>query len=392
MKKVVIDFGIESINIIKIEQRGKEINVISFDTINASKYLNDSGTYDVKQVATDIRAALGKDAGLDIDIILPDYMSKSQYINSEKLDKVKNADVKDQFNGKMNDKQVSFVGDNGTDSISQIIIFNKQILKSFIKEMYKAKLNVVSAISRYSAYQYTMPLFQDSGDTNFKNHLFIQVGTHNVSCIVMMGNLPVYMKESGFNMYELYQNMKEQNPNMRYCEFIQAFCNSKPYNGFDVRNPVAYVSEASTTEEAEYDRRMSEMFNDDTIYEDYDNGKNSESDEIKLDKSISNRVSQEIQTFFEIVCQDAKEVIDYINDQYRTQDIEVCTNSKVACQFINNQLSSIYKINDKNDFSDSISIGDTTIKMSNINNADANIIACLGNVIAGIKKGADFYA
>lgn len=398
MKKLILDFGIEKVSILKVDIKGKGIKVLDCFSLDSSKYYNDSGAIDIKALSNDIKEKVGKDAtSLDMDIVLPDYMTKTEYRETERVEGLKPDEIKEPYNSKLNDKLIAFLGDNGKDSTTQIVFYNKQVLKSFLKEMYKAGLNVVNAISSYTAYQNTIPVFQsisaEYGGYTSNTSLMVMIGTHNVNCVVFNNNLPVYMKECDISLYELFQTLKAQDGYTRFASLMEEYKEASPASILAYKKAnVAYVSAESNTVEAKAEREMEEMMADAFDSSMYSDEPVNKPEETASQRRQNHFISSEVSLIMNKVCQNIREVADYVSDQYGAATLEVCCNSTVGIRYIEDQLSSIYKINSKQDMPSEINVGDIEIDLSNTNGLKVEFIGCLGEIISGIKKGADFYA
>ena len=391
MKKLVIDFGTEEITVIKVEIKGKVYNVLSSDSLEINRYINDSGTVDVRKVVDEIKDRLGKEAtSLDINIVLPDYMTRVQYKETEKLEGLKPDDIKEPYGSKLTDKQIIHIGENGTDDITQLVFYSKQVLSGFIKEMYKQKMNVTSAISNYSAYQNTMPLLQrdgeDSGSAGAKTRIMVMVGSHNIGCVVMFGNLPVYMKETGVSLYDLYQNIKEQANGLKFSEFMYRYIRTQPRSDFDIQNPskIHITQDNSEYEDVELTR---DLF-DSNLYESDDT---SAVEAGEHGDRVVNIITSEVSTLMGMVCKDVKEVVDYISDQYGGTVVEICTNSETARRFFIKDLSDVYDVFSENELAEYINVEGIEINLRKLNRKSLGLCGCIGSLICDIKKGEDFY-
>lgn len=390
MKKLIVDFGTEEITAIKVEIKGKVYKVLSSNSLEINRYINDSGTVDIRRVVDDIKDKLGKEAtNLDINIVLPDYMTRVQYKETEKLEGLKPDDIREPYGSKLTDKQIIYIGENGTDDITQLVFYNKQQLSGFIKEMYKQKINVTSAISNYSAYQNSMPLLmadgEDSGSAGIKTRIMVMIGSHNISCVVMFGNLPVYIKETGISLYDLYQNIKEQANGLKYSEFMYRYNRTEPRADFDIKNPSAIrISGANETE------------NEWAIDEDYFNSDMYETDKEESESDAfgdraANVITGEVSTLMGMVCKDVKEVVDYISDQYGSRTVEITTNSETARKFLVKNLSDFYDVYSEAELPEYINVEGNEINLKSLNRRSLNLCGCLGSLICDLKKGEDFY-
>lgn len=400
MKKLIVDFGVENISLVKVDIQGKNTKVISEESFESSKYLNDSGAFDIKRVASAITSKMGKEAtALDMEIVLPSYMTKSNYCETAEFNEKKSAKPEEQNKGKLTDKQVVFIGDSGAGSTTQTIYYSKKALKSFVRELYRAKFNVVSAIGQDSANYHSLVAIQEEESSNTpmsKTRVFVSVGITSISCTVIVGNMPVYIKETGYSLYDLYSNLKEQHESLSFAEFMAIYKKASPYNVYKAEEgEVAYISKEGTSAEATKQRETNQIIAssfDESMYEDESDAKTDEPKSLSSDNKIEAAVAREIQTIFDMVCPEIKEVVDYTNNQYGAQTIEVCTNSLTARDYISFQISSIYNINGKVTINEQMTIGDNTIDLTALNKPDLRLMACIGAIVCSMKKGADYYA
>ena len=207
MKKLLINIGQEAIVGVVYETAGKNKTLRRVMEIPCTDYYNNSGRLDFSRIVNAIKKILPKEEKkLDIDLILPTYVTDVAYADAidDQYDKEEKKPVRSRT------EKTVFVGESQTKKINQNISFNNKELTSIVTAFHREKLNVVRAICNTSCYHNFISLFNHSdmyGSMDFKTHICMVWGLSRVSYIVMLGNLPVELRESDYNIVEIYKDL-----------------------------------------------------------------------------------------------------------------------------------------------------------------------------------------
>lgn len=381
MQKIIINFGLGNVDIIKVDMTKNKCEVIDHKGIDCEKVYTANGTIDIKRAVSEIKTALGKDIELDVSIILPDYMTRVKLFELEDLTKQKLKDLKESFGNKLVNKQVSYIGKNSDYNMTQVILYNKKHMSSFIKEMHKQRINVVEVVSNFCALENSLPLVTnvmesiDNGGS--KNYLMIIVGTNSICTMVMKNNMPLYIKNHSYNLYNLYLNLRDLNNDLEFSDFIGAIKRVGPYEEADNIQVVNLQKEESKDDEGLGASEDLDLYNN-ILDDGYINDK------------YDDIIAKELRTFVEMLCQEIRDLTDLVNEKFGENSIEIVTNSKILQAFINYQLSDIFNVNENTNLSKILKIGDFQIESETID-LDLDSIESLGLVICNMKKEAEFY-
>lgn len=401
MKKIIINFGIENISVLRVEYKGKTCSVLNSHLIPANKLYNSNGTFDMKKVISKIKELLDKDElGLDVDIVLPSYMTRYEYFESDK--KNREPESKESYIGKLTDRIKLNVGSNSHYKIDQVIYYSKKSVKAIQKELYNHNINVVSIVPSISAFQYSMPFYISDSEYSgvSTNHLMVDIGLNQISCIIYEGNLPIYVKESGYSLYELYSNIKDRFTSLTFNQFMSVYNSMSKYDDIVINDNVLNVDRSEVAIRAAIQRDQEKlqgaMFDDD-LYDmknestDVSGADAENSESVNLDSGTKQYIKNEINNLFDILCREIREVIDFAKNQYGAQSIDICCNDEKAHSYIAGQLSEIFSIRDYISLDEQYNFSNLTIDLSRAQQKTMEIIGCLGDITCSMKKGAEFY-
>ena len=400
MKKLVINIGLENVIITKVDVKGKAIKVIESVSIHSSKFYNNTGNIMIKKIIDAAGNKFPKDIHtLDVDIVLPNYLSSYGFWRGSKDDIEK---FHETYAGKLNDRIEFISGEYDGEKIHQVIYYNKNVINNMIKELYKEKINLNSIVTSISAYQRTLPFYFDSDemDGSINTVLFVDVGLDTTKFIIFEGDNPIYYSESTYNLYDIFKRAKKNYDELTFGQFLNIFSNTNPYSDYSQEKQIINISEQYEDIQKANAQELEQMFRDafdESNYENMGNNADDSSEESdtnadssnlsNLDKAIRNEIYAEISTLLDnVMCTDIHDVGDYIAGEYGIQKIKVVSNSKTAMKFIRSQLSNVYDIFDKPELDRQYEISDIRIDLSDLYKKDVALVGGLGGLICNMAK------
>ena len=419
MKKMIIDIGLDKTTVAKVNYSNKNYRILEVGEIENGVSLNNNGTINIKKITSVIKEKYKKEIkSYDVELILPSTMSAYLYKESGKKDKFQ--DTYDTQTGKLIDKIEIGIGDNGSYKMNEAIYYNKNAINTIVKEFYSQKINVTSIITNISAYQRTMPFFSDTEDAEYDQgaHLYIDVGLSDINCIIFEGNIPIYMKKSGYDLMSIYTAVKSRYEKLTLDQFLSVYTTMMPNTHVESSSPVIddviRISQTSEAKEAARKQEQEvlmatafddEMYQDETEDNQTDQTQSAETtnhtesgvianlDNYTLDYEVKNEIKKEIHILMtEVINPEIRDVVNYARESYHIQNLLITSNSMTALNYINYSLSEVYNVFRNRELKDVYHVGNLKIDLSNLSNKPMTLLGCLGSIVCETSKGGKIYA
>ena len=301
MRKLIVNIGQEAIVGVVYETTGKTKTLRRVLELPCFDYYNNHGRLDINRIVIGVKKLLPREArGLDVDLILPTYVTDSQYVNA-----VEDIDMGERReNAKKRDSKTVFIGESQTRKINQIIEYSSKEITNIVSAFHREKLNVVRAISTESCYHNYMALFNHSdafGGMDFKTHIGIVWGASKVSYIIMLGNLPVEARISDHSLTQVYEDIVSVGCELPFYQVLKVMNNftlsTDPDTGILLENKSNVITEGSRV--------------------------------IELNETVIGIIKDAFFDYLTNVIQEVRSIYDYTRDRYSTSNAHICTNSKL---------------------------------------------------------------
>lgn len=393
MKRVTISFKFDKTVALATESKGKITKVVKEVKIDNSKYYKDEGTLNYTELINQVKHELGKEyKDCNVYVVMPDYLTSINYVDSLDYTGKKEKELPDNANKTLKNKRLSYIGESNRRSISQIIYFNQKNIKDFTKELYKAKLNAVELLSHYTALHNSIVALNNTAISHeeTKTRIVVDLGLWKTGLILFNNNLPIYIKNSDYNLMSCYKRLKTVYENMELGEFIQALNEISLED--EIEQEKIYINES---DEDKREREIKEYnqfgFSDDIYDEDQADTKNTDSDseDSLVETGFVREVKLEVLDMLKMLGTEIKETYDLATEKYSGYNIEIIGSSHLVRKFITKNLSSFNINNHK--LVVSINTDRSELDLSYEKELNIDSLLCIGSVIESLKKGADYY-
>lgn len=368
MKKLILNIGQEAVVGVIYEAAGKTKSLRRVFEIPCIDYYNNMGRLDIMRIVSSVKKAMPRDVrSLDIDLILPTYVTDVEYVDAIE-DQYDDHDEKNEKNKKKGlqnrvEKTV-FIGESQTRRVNQKIVFNIKELNAIVTAFHKENLNVVRALSNASCYHNFMAAFNatDAYGADFKAHICMVWGISKISYIIMLGNLPVEMYSSNYKLTDSYQDLAAMGCNLPLSQVIKVmnsfYLTPDPDAGLILEHSSNMITDGSRT--------------------------------IELADAEIALIENVFYSFVTGLVDEVRNVADYVRNKYTTGNINICTNSKLLDECLCKSISESYPIEYLN-VKEKIEIYNDRFTLKSIPDLNDKYVPILGCVVDGIKKGSDFY-
>jgi hypothetical protein len=360
VKKLIINIGQESVVGATYETSGKSQTINRVFEFPCLHYYNNHGMLDFIKIVAAIKKTMPKDCRhLDIELILPTHVTDVEYI-----DAVGGVSQDDKPAHNTTVKTV-YIGENQTKKINQKITYNNKVLKGIVDAFYKAKLNVVRAVSNVSCYHNFMAVFNNddvfSGNEH-KTHICMVWGVSKIYYIIMVGNLPVEIRVSDTKLTDLYRDIATMGGDLPL---------------YQILNVIDSFILSVNPEEGIVLQHVSNQF--------FDGEKN-----ITLPDSVIGIIKSRFFTFITDMIREVRTIYDYVGHKYNSGSVFVCTNSKLLDECICKTLSDTFPI-EYLQATGLVEVYGNKFNIRSMTEFTDKYNPILGYVIESIKKGGDFY-
>lgn len=387
MKRITISFKYDNTVALITETKGKKTKVLKKVKINNSSYYKENKNLDYSEIIKKLEQEIGKDLKkLNVYIVMPDNLTDVMYVDTTDYTGKKDKDLPDHINNLLKDKRISYIGESRDNKISQIIYSNTKDIRDFTKEIYKTNINVVEMLSHYTALHNSIPAF--NGETfsgGNKTRILVDLGLRRTSLILMVNNLPVYIKSSENNLASSFDKLKTIYGNIEFRDFMRAL------NRVDLNEKIEdnkiYISESSL---GNFTNRL---FNDEDYEDketsDEDTETNEETKEEEVSETLIKEVSAEIQSLLQLLGPEIREIYDYASEKYFGDSIEIIGTNSLIDDYIKGNFSS-FNVNNIS-LVKNINTDRSEFELTYKNELGIDSILTIGSVMESLKKGADYY-
>ena len=374
MKKLIINIGQEAVVGATYEVSGKDkiINrVFEFSCLN---YYNNIGALEFPRIIATIKRLLPKDVrSLDIDLILPTYVTDVEYVDAiDAPDDVSKNAKQDRYLV----KKTVYIGENQIKKINQNISYNGKMIDGIVSAFHKEKLNVVRALSNISCYHNFMSVFNQedifSGNEH-KTHICVVWGTSKIYYVIMMGNLPVEVRISDLKFTDMHRDIASMGGDLPLYQILKVMDSF----ALDPRPEVGLLLELNKTQSFENEEGNVNRF--------YDGDKN-----FTLTDTAVDLIKERFVAFIADMIREIRTMYDYVGSKYNSGNVCVCTNSKMIDECICKTLSDQFPI-EYLPTAGTVNVYDNKFVVRGMAEFVDKYNPILGCVIETIKKGGDFY-
>ena len=362
MKKLLINIGQEAVVGVIYETAGKSKSLRRVMEIPCTDYYNNSGRLDIVRIVSAIKKILPREAkNLDIDLILPTYVTDVEYVDAidDQYDKEEKKTVHSRA------EKMVFVGESQTKKINQNIAFNSKELTTIISAFHREKLSVVRAISNISCYHNFMSLFNHTemyGSMDFKTHICMVWGLSKVSYIFMLGNLPVELRVSDYSLTEVYKDLVASGCELPLYQVLKimnnCYISTDPEAGLILEHSSNIITEGSRT--------------------------------IELSDTVIALVENAFYSYITNMVSEVRQIYDHVRNKYSTSNVYICANSRLLDECLCKALSDSFPIEYLN-AKEKLEIYNDKFTLKSIPEITEKYVPIIGCAIEGIKKGSDFY-
>lgn len=361
MKKLIINIGQDAVVGATYEQSGKNQNISRAFEFSCLNCYNNHGMLDFVKIVAGIKKSMPKEMrSLDVDLILPTFVTDVQYIDA--IGSSEQAEEKPAHN--MTVKTV-YIGENHTKKINEKITYNNKVLKGIIDLFYKENINVVRAVSNVSCYHNFMAVFNNddifSGNET-KTHICMVWGVSKIYYIIMVGNLPIEVRVSDVKLTDLYRDIASMGGDLPLYQILNVIDNFT----LSTDPSVGILLEHTTNQFFDGERT------------------------ITLPDSVIGIIKSRFFTFITDLMREVRTIYDYAGHRYSIGNVWVCTNSKLLDECICKTLSDTFPI-EYCPSSGLVEVYGNKFNIRSISEFADRYNPIIGLVIDGIKKGGDFY-
>lgn len=364
MKKLIINLGQEAIVGMEYTYGGKTKKLDRVCQLDSCNFYNNLGTLDISQVVVALKKVVPKHLrGLDVDLILPSYVSDTTYVDAVFDDE--SADEPKKKVGKTVEKVVA-IGENQTRKINQKIEYNTKAVYGIVNMFHRHNFNVVRAVTNASCYHNFVAaynqhdLFGSTGG-DVKTHINVVWGTTKTFYIISIGNLPVETRMSEFKLIDMYNDIVKSGYNIPFAHML------KIINNFELSQKASSGIVMTCSK---------------TIIEDAGRS-------IEIPNEVIDFIKESFYSYMLDMVQEVHAIYDYVMQKYSGSSVYVCSNSimldECLCQTFNDFPINYIKP------SSVLDVYNDKITLKAIPDLTDKYIPVIGCVIEYIKKGGDFY-
>lgn len=375
MKKLIINIGQEAVVGATYEVNGKDKIINRVFEFPCLSYYNNVGAFEFPRMIATIKRVMPKDVrGLDIDLILPTYVTDVEYVDAvDSQEDSSKGSKKDRYAI----KKTIYIGENQTKKINQNISFNGKMIDGIVTAFHKEKLNVVRALSNVSCYHNFMSVF-NQGDifsgAEHKTHICVVWGSSKIYYVIMIGNLPVEIRISDLKFTDMHRDIASMGGDLPLYQILNVMDSFT----LDPRPEVGLLLELKNGQT--FDNGADGIMN-----RFYDGEKT-----IMLSEAAVDLIKERFVSFIADMIREIRTMYDYVGNKYNSGNVCVCTNSKMIdeciCKTLSDQFPIEYLISDGH-----ITVYDHVFTIRGISEFVDKYNPILGCVIETIKKGGDFY-
>lgn len=375
MKKLIINIGQEAVVGATYEVTGKDKILNRVFEIPCLNYYNNVGAFDFPRMISTIKRVMPKELrGLDIELILPTYVTDVEYVDAvENHDEQKKADKKDRYVV----KKTVYIGENQTKKINQCITYNGKMVDGIVSAFHKEKLNVVRAVSNVSCYHNFMAVFNQNdifSGAEHKTHICVVWGASKIYYVIMVGNLPVEIRSSDLKFTDLHRDITSMGGDLPLYQILKVMDSFS----LDPRPDVGLLLETKNSQT--FDNGADGVMN--RFYD----GENT----IMLSDAAVDIIKERFVSFITDMIREIRTMYDYVGTKYNSGNVCVCTNSKMIdeciCKTLSDQFPIEYLIADGQ-----VTVYDNRFTVRGFSEFVDKYNPILGYVIESIRKGGDFY-
>lgn len=391
MKRVTISFGVEVTSAVVTETKGKVIKVIKKVIVNNSEYYENNGTLNYQEIIKELKLKIGKELkSLNVHVVTPDYLTDISYGDSANFDGKKEKELPNHKDRTLKNKRISYIGDSIDKSISQIIYYGEKENKAFLKELYKEKINVVELISHYTALHNSIAVFNDrTSYSGNKTRIMVDLGVRRTGLIILINNLPVYIKNSGNNLISCYERLRKVYENLEFKEFIRIAKSISLDEKIEIDR--VYINDSDEERLQRENEEFDKISFSDDMYEEEDikEYEEDENEEYTVETQLVRDVKSEVLDMLKMLGTEIIEVKNYVDEKYNAENIEIVGSSHLTRKYITKKFNLLSINNYK--LLVNINTGRNELDISEIEDVTIDLLLCIGSIVESMKKGADYY-
>ena len=364
MKTVIINIGPECVTGASCERTGKKVVLERIFEFDDTDFYNNGGTLDLKPIAKKIKENIPPAyRGCDVQLVLPSYATTVSYVDTHTLNPSKRRAKPLPSN--IAEKVVS-IGESQTRKIEQTIQYNTKLFNSILNDFYACGINVRSAIAAETGYHNYIAAYnplESYEESDPRVYVCMVWGTHEISYIFSVKNLPVSIRMSDFSLMNVYSDMKAQGSEISFGMMLKILnlmiASALPDGtGFVLECPDDQVKVGGETVSVNTD--------------DCDNALHAFSD------------------FIHDLCDEIRQMYDHAIHEYGIEQVSFCLNSHLVDECVSHAVGAEFPIA-YIDEPEPMTVYDTVFEFVGVSTLDDKFVPIIGAAIESMKKGDDFY-